>query len=838
MVVAEQPGVTDDAYGRAFSGRGLKEIRKYMEEQGIDAHYTYALKCTKPDKDTKPKPKHIKICRTEYLVREIAAVKPKHIIVLGSQAITAVIGKARKLSEVQGTRFKDEKLNAWIYPTIHYAQALYSKENEVTMWADIKMYIKWIKGGKKEMTKFDPPVYCVSTLKGLRNMARKIQRSGGVAACDIETMGLNPYRADKDIRTIQFCWDPEMGGVCVPMVLEPDCYYTDPTNVAERFWKTKEEFAEAIKILRKILFNTKLIWHNGKFDRIWLWMWGKRNFGRPIKCPQIFMDTMHVAYLLNENRAMGLKRLITSELGFPSYNISDKMTKDLDLLIPYSTKDTVACFLLARKYAGDLRVPGMERLKSFYFNVMRRADALYTKMEIRGWPVAEEEARKVKNHLDDLLTEAQESMHEVLAKHKITVDTKTFGSNPKLIKLIWGSKEEGGLGLTPNPDKSVAYTDKGKGDALAVSEDALIHVKSHPFVTALLNWRSISKALSTYATPMLHAAETRGKLTTSYKLAKVVTGRTASGKEEGVTGAQSKTAEGMNLQNIPYDKPGAMYGIKNIIQCPDSEDEWIMECDFSQVELRVAGELSKDRVLLWAYDNGIDLHTYRAKRVMGLDDEGWAKLTPEEQDLARQRAKPVNFGYLYGMSWYKFRQFALVQYEIDFTADEARQSREIFFSDHAGLEKWYGKQERMCLRLGYVETLSGRRRHLPDIYLDPDKGREAKSKYKDAVRQAINSPVQGFASDLKLMAAIEIDMALDPRKAKLFGEVHDSVLLRVKKWAILETAAIVLPIMRHPRLLDILGIELKVPIEADVKVGPTLGYKKAINKWPEFANAA
>jgi uracil-DNA glycosylase family 4 len=849
MVIAEQPSRSDDQYGKAFVGRGLKEIRKWLEAEGIDAHYTYAMKCARPDKDTKPKPAHVKICRNEYLEREMKIVKPKHIIVLGSNALLAALGKPRKMTEVQGTRFKDEKTGAWIYTTIHYAQALYSEENKQTMWAELKMYLKWIKDGKKELTEFKPPIYFIRTVKSLRRMARRIQAAGGLSACDIESQGLNPYHPERHVRTIQFTWDPEFGGAVVPLGLEPECYYTDPEGEKLGQVWSKEDWPKVGKILRRILRETKLIWHNGKFDRIWLWCWGKREFGYPLACPYIYMDTMHVAYLLNENRRLKLKRLITSELGIASYDIPDKMALDLDVFIPYSGADTVATYLLARKYCEELQDPDNARIKKFYFNVLRRADALYTKMEIQGWPAHEETAARIVKDLSGRLDNIQEEMREVLEKCglRLPLDKKTrepdytvFASPKKLSPLIWNPKDEGGLGLEPHPDPMIAYNDPKNKEGLSTDENALVHVKSHPFVAKLLEWRSISKALQTYARPMLRAARTRGKLTTSYKLAKVVTGRTASGKEDERGGAAAKTAEGMNLQNIPPDRPARpgqpakIYGIKKIVRCPDSDDEWIMEVDFGQIELRIAAELSRDPMLLWAYENNVDLHTYRAMRTMGLDEEGWEKLSKPQKKEARLNAKPVNFGYLYGMSWYKFRQFALVQYGIDFSADEAKASRELYFHDHSGLEAWYGKQERRAKRLGYIETLSGRRRRLPDMKIDIETAsKEARTRYRNAVRQAINSPVQSFGSDLKMMALIEIDMVLDPSEAKLFGEVHDSVMLRVKKHALRKVAEQILPIMRHPRLLDILGIELTVPIEAEAEVGPSWGEKAPIEEWNE-----
>lgn len=821
MLVVESPTQIDDMHGRVFAGKQLKQIKEFFEAEGIEVHYTYALKCCKP-KEVKINAKMVKTCREAYLEEEIKQVKPKHIITLGANALAAAT-KRGNLTEKRGAPYTEDKWDFTVYPTIHQAQAAYNEADKIQMWQDLKLFAKWIKYGVEEVAQFNPPVYVADTLKALRKLRKKIRRAGGVAAVDIETQGLNPYHPERHVRSIQFCWDPEYGGVFVPLALEKDCYYTDP-DVRGRFWR-KEDFKEAIKILRQILLETKCIWHNGKFDRIWLHEWGKRNFGKPILCPKIHMDTMHVAFLINENRPVGLKRLITSELGYPSYNIKDKMTKDLDLLIPYSTKDTVASYILAQKYADALNEDGMAKLRRLYMKVIRKVDALFTKIEIEGWPVSVAKARAVKSMLDEKLGESLDTLRGILREHGIKkIEDKVFSAPIKLADLLFTR-----LGLMPNPDRSVAYTESG---GLSTDNDALVHLKGHPFVKELLNFRAISKALSTYATPMLHAAETRGRLTTSYKLARAVTGRTASGKE-----GKGKSATGMNLQNIP-----PTYGIKGIVmQEPETEEDrldpwWILEVDFSQIELRVAGELSKDPTLLWAYQNNIDLHTHRAKRVVG--EEVFEAMDAAGKKKARNRAKPVNFGFLYGMSWHKFRMFALTDYGVEFSADEARALREDFFDDHAALPRWYGRQERQAERLGYVESLSGRRRHLPNIRLDPEGSKEARAKRQEAVRMAINTPVQGFASDLKLMSMIEIDGAIDESYARLLGEVHDSILLKVRRSKVREVAALCISIMQKPKLLAELGIELHVPIEAEAEAGPSLGEKKAIDEWEELKLAA
>lgn len=808
MVVAETPMHYDIQYATEFGGKGLKEVRAFLEKHGIKAHYTYAAKCPKPSKDYKVKPDAVKICSTNYLQEEIKQVQPKHIIVLGANAMYGA-WKKKGITEKMGNRHWDEKLQAYVYPTVHQAQALYNQEQKETLFRDLKRFVQWIGGDEENQpVLFEPPVFIASTLKSLRKLRDLIKANGGVVAVDTETSGLNVFAPEFRVRSIQFCFDPDFGGVFVPLDLEKGCYYEEPdengkmVRTRASFWDEGETLDEAIEIIREILLESKIIWHNGKYDRLALWNWGKRRFGQPILCPNIMMDTMHVAHLLDENRRLGLKKLITSELGYPSYDISDKLTKNMSLLIPYATRDTVACLLLSYKYAETLRQPEYKRIRKFYQKVIKKIDMVFTKMELRGWPINVERALEAKAKIEAQIEEVEAKMLGALKDEGVD-DFTDFGSPIKLAKLIFDR-----LQYTPSNDKQIALTESG---GYSTNEDALVHLKHKPFIAALLEWRGLTKALSTYVQPMIRFGRGRGRITTSYKITGTVTGRTASGKE-----GKGKTADGMNLQNIP-----PTFGIKSCIQ---PEPGWvILDCDFSQIELRIAGELSKDEALLWAYSNGIDLHTFRAQTILGITPEEWDQLDDKTKKKARGNAKPVNFGFLYGMQVQKFRQFALTDYGVEFSQDEATMLRNKYFSVHHGLPKWYKKQEQEAIKYGYVESLSGRRRHLPNIKLDPGTSREARSKYNEAVRQAINTPVQSFASDLKLMSLVEIDETIPEEHGYLIGEVHDSVVLVVREEFALEIAQKVLSIMRHPKLLDELGITLKMPIEAEAAIGPSYG---------------
>lgn len=813
----------DIQYNQVYGAKGLREIKAFLTKHGIKAHYTYATKCPKQGRDFKIKPAFVKTCSSNYLSQEIERLKPKHIIVLGSNAMLGVLGKTRKITDISGNQQWDERLQVYFYPTVHQAQALYNEEQKETLFRDLARFVTWIKGESKESVQFDPPVRIVDSLAGMKKLQAMIQKFGNIATCDIETNILDQYSKSFRVRSIQFCFDPNYGGVFIPLELEEDCYYEEEfvdengkkqvKRTRAVFWENKEEYFEVIKILRQILKRTKLIWHNGKFDRIGLFMWGYRRFKKPFVCPHILIDTMHVAHLINENRRLGLKPLTTSELGYPSYDITDKATKNLTLLIDYAARDVVACFLIAKKYIDIFNRPDMAKIKALYLNVVRKADQVFTDIELRGWPVDRRECIRSKRTLTREIRRLETEMLYILEEKGITdFRASDFGSTQKMSVLLFQR-----IGLPHSSDKTIAFTETG---GLSTNENALIHLKGNAFVDMLLEWRGAMKALSTYVNPMLKASKTRGKITTSYKLTGTVTGRTASGKE--TEGRAKSTASGMNLQNIPYT-----FNIKNCVKAPPG---WVLlNIDFSQIELRGAAEESGDKMLTYAYQNNIDVHTLRAMRVLGLDDEMWEKLSPQEQKKARGNAKPVNFGFLYGMAAPSFRQYALVQYGVEFTMREATDLRSGYFKDHSGLLGWYKKKEEEAKKYGYVESITGRRRHLPNIKLNPELGNEARRKYRDAVRQAINSPVQCLASDLKLMSMVEIDEMIPIEHGFLIGEVHDSIMMLAKEGYAMDVARKAVEIMENPQTLKKLGITLTVPIVAEAEMGPSYGELKAID---------
>jgi DNA polymerase-1 len=190
----------------------------------------------------------------------------------------------------------------------------------------------------------------------------------------------------------------------------------------------------------------------------------------------------------------------------------------------------------------------------------------------------------------------------------------------------------------------------------------------------------------------------------------------------------------------------------------------------------------------------------------------------------RKMAKAVNFGFLYGMGWFKFIQTAWANYQLRVTEAEARAFRKAFFDQFPMLLPWHSRQRRLAHKYGRVSTPMGRIRHLPDITSSDDGVRA------EAERQAINAPVQGLASDMALLAGCMLskqfrEMGL---KTSLVGAVHDAVNFEAPD----EELAIVLPMikdtMENLPLKQLFGTELTVPIIADLSVGRRWGGAKEL----------
>jgi DNA polymerase-1 len=321
---------------------------------------------------------------------------------------------------------------------------------------------------------------------------------------------------------------------------------------------------------------------------------------------------------------------------------------------------------------------------------------------------------------------------------------------------------------------------KTKTNQYSTSEDVLIKlIDKHPVINHILDYRAMQKLLNTYvdALPGLIDPQT-GRIHTSFEQAWVSTGRLSS--------------KNPNLQNIPVRDTRGKEIRKAFI--PSNENHILLSADYSQIELRLMAHLSDDARMIEAFCNQEDIHTATASKIFKV------KETEVTSDM-RSRAKTANFGIIYGISAYGLSQ------RLNISRTEATDLIKGYFESYPQVKEYMDKAIQMAKEKGYVETLMGRRRFLPDI-------NSANAIVRGvAERNAINAPIQGSAADIIKLAMVNIQKKLRKRyKTRMILQVHDELIFDVVSDELTEIQQIVKYEMEH-------AIEIKVPLLVDIGIG-------------------
>lgn len=302
-----------------------------------------------------------------------------------------------------------------------------------------------------------------------------------------------------------------------------------------------------------------------------------------------------------------------------------------------------------------------------------------------------------------------------------------------------------------------------------------------PVVAKILEYRQINKVQSTYVKGLIPQIASDGKIHTRYIQDLTQTGRLSSVDP--------------NLQNIPVRLEEGRKIRKAFVP---SENAILLSSDYSQIELRVLAHISGDEHLIDAFNHGADIHTSTAMRVFGIDKP--EAVTPND----RRNAKAVNFGVVYGIS-----DFGLAR-NLGITRKDAKNYIETYFERYPGIKAYMENIVREARDKGFVETMSHRRRKIPDINARNFNVRGF------AERTAINSPIQGSAADILKIAMINLDRALTEKgyKTQLLLQVHDEIILDVPKEELDVIQKLVKETMEE-------AMTLAVPLKVDENTGQT-----------------
>lgn len=524
--------------------------------------------------------------------------------------------------------------------------------------------------------------------------------------------------------------------------------------------KSVAKFKDICKRLKEK--KATLIFQNGNFDTLFIEV--KYGVKLPVSDDIMLMGT---AYDLSAEH--GLKKMAHKYLGVEDWDISnsDKLMKKKEsqkVLVPYLKKDVKYTWLLYRFFK---EVMTEEQIK-VYKKLLQPAYKMYKDVERTGIYFDKEDYKKVKQKYQSI---EDEKLKELNKKHKIN----------------WNSPKQkaDALFLDPKGERlpvlKITPTGAPSSDASTLKKLA---AKGYETPQLMLEYTAANTLNKMFLKRWGEDSSYDGRIHASYNLTNVVSGRTSSSNP--------------NLQQVPRTPD-----VRGLFHAP--EGRCFFEADYSQLELRIAAHYANEPTMLRIYREEGDIHTETAKLMTGGREP-----TKDE----RRKAKAVNFGFLYGMGYKKFVDYAYDSYGVVFSEPEAQKFRELFFAKYSRLLPWHEEQRRLAEALGGVPNLFGRFRKLPGIYSNTWKEKG------DAERRSINTPVQGSGSDILLSAALQVKRELEPEGLKIVGTVHDSILGEFpedrKDWFVEQIRRI----MKHPALLDEFGVELRCPLDCDVGVGP------------------
>lgn len=762
-IIGEAPGAREDEEHRAFVGKAGELLNELLNEAGLDrkeCYITNVARCRPPSNRT-PDRKEIKTCVGTYLSQELAHLKPKFVLLLGNSALQGLTGRSG-ITKHRGSLHEHDGYKA--LATYHPAAVLRNPSLRTAVAADIQRFARMTRGQSAKAGR--TTVKIVHTAKELRWLKEQLAQAKAVAY-DIETYTA-PSPDEKFIRSNFQEWHgPDSMIVSISFSWEEGQAAVLPLHHAKSPWKDPDR---ALAYLKPVMEDKNIKWvaHNAGFDNRWL-------AAKGIRVPTSF-DTMIAAHLLDENRSKGLKNLSQLLLGADAYDVGDDLrnafSMPLKALCIYNGKDTDYTLRLYHVFREQLKAE--PRLARLFVKLMMPAMHAFVDIELNGvWLDMDRWRKRTRTAI------LNTNKAYAYINHWTPEELRPINPNsPKqLANLMFNH-----LGLD--------ILEHTKTGAPSTNESVLLRLaKVHKMPDGLLKYRKWAKYLSTYLLPWRYEhSDADGYIHGHYRLTGTATGRLS--------------GEG-GIQQVPRDT-----FIRALIGAPPG---WTWaEADFSQVELRVAAMTANEKRMAAQFARKEDIHSNRASRITGKPPQ---ELTKEE----RKKAKAVNFGFLFSMGHKKFITYARDNYDVTVTEAEALEIRKQFFADYPALARWHSRQRRLAHRYKRVQNPIGRVRHLPDI----DSGNEEIK--AEAERQAINSPVQSFASDMMLMALIQLHRLLDPKKAKIVGSVHDALLFNIRDDAVEETLPIIKQVMENPPLKKWFGIELTVPIEVDISVGKHWG---------------
>jgi DNA polymerase I-like protein with 3'-5' exonuclease and polymerase domains len=603
-------------------------------------------------------------------------------------------------------------------------------------------------------------------------------------SCDTETSAL--YPRDGYVLGISISHKPQQG-----VYISTECV----TEETERLFQA--------------IFDSKMIvFHNAKFDLKML----EYHFG--FKFPKV-SDTMLMHYLLDESKGThGLKFLALKYTEYGDYDkdldtfrtqyckehnlLKGDFSYDLipfDILSKYAAIDTAVTYDLYQLFAS--KIINSVELTRVYRELMVPGMLFLKDVEENGVPFDLERLLKVQKLMEKEVQVAKEKLYTFKEVHDFEVaQGKIFNPNStQQLRILMFDY----LKLTPTGKLT------GTGAQSTDAEVLKTLAEEHPIPGVILDIRQKSKIKNTYLDKVIPALDKDGRIRTGFNLTSTTSGRlSSSGK--------------LNMQQLPRDNSA----VKGCIKANPGYK--ILQQDLATAEVYVAAVLSKDKALQNVFKSGGDLHSTVAKMVFQLPHEVADIKTYASKE--RQAAKAITFGIMYGSGPAKVSETVTKDSGEFFSIQQAKDTISQYFLTFKKLKSWLSKSKEQIESDGYIYSILGRKRRLANVFSN-DKGIASHE-----VRSGINFLIQSVASDINLLAGVELNQWIkDTNKdAKIIALVHDSLVLEVLESEVEEVSEMMAKITQKDRGCAIPG----QPIGIDLDIGDDYAFGKFEKQYPEL----
>jgi DNA polymerase-1 len=813
MFLGRNPGVDEDKGNRPFIGRAGQLLRDAIDRSDLnesEIFITNVVKCHTPE-NRKPTAAELEAC-DKYLQAELKKVKPRYIFAFGNEALGRLTGKkhgekgkngAPGITSLQGKVM--EVGDYMVFPMAHPSYIVRqggvedNKGGERARAAYLAAFAANVSRVRNMQTdaynedSCEPDVKLCLNAKAVHKALDDLE-THDVIAFDLETQGLVPYD-DKSLHIVCLSGDGQTA-------------YVVPFEHPETDQSIVDDLPRIKERLGTLLTEKKTVAQHGQFDLRWLRAKG-------VRCRCSF-DTQYACHILDENVPSKLKARnpedvpgqVEMYLGVASGYSLDMSNADTHIwplreLSKYGGKDSAYTWRLRRYHLK--RFAKEPRLLKLFANVTMPAVELLTQIEMNGiavdWDYLDSLFNKEgKGKLDKRLKKITRTFQKSMPRCPTVWDD---GVQEKPMKGDWDTDDLGILLHDGLEFPVIEFRRTAKTNLASLSDKSLMDVKADviaddeavAFVDMVMDYADIRKDQA-FVEGWREAAGRDGRIHATYWMNGTVTGRTSCREP--------------NIQQVPRRLRLAFVARKG----------WtLLQVDYSQLELRLAAWDAQDEVMLdifactEAKPRGGDIHTATAAEVAGVPES-------EVDKQLRNKGKPINFGFLYGMSSDGFQEYARYSYGEYFTKQESADAREAFFTKYPRLKPWHKRRKDECKRTGEVISVVGRKRRPTKIH-SPNRREQGY-----ALRQAVNSPIQGGGSDITVFAGTLLLPELDLREIMPTAFVHDSFLMEVRNdrleyWE--QRIEEHFEGVREP-LREYLDADIGVPLLADVETGDSWAF--------------